>query len=108
MVDRAVDGYAGSLAREAAEVQTLDRLAGLLRTLRRRHARRRRDRELTYRFDGIGWNLTLLGGLRRNFRCGESVFLWQGTVDGARRWTLPGTWTNIGPGRFAKLHFYAE
>jgi len=60
MVDRAVDGYAGSLTREAAEVQTLDQLAGLLRTLRRRHARGRRDRELTYRdlAERTGWSLT--------------------------------------------------
>ena len=43
MVDRAVDGYAGSLTREAAEVQTLDQLAGLLRTLRRRHVQKKHD-----------------------------------------------------------------
>src|SRR5690242_21906013 len=60
MVDRGVDGYAGSLTREAAEVQTLDQLAGLLRTLRRRHARTRRDREMTYRdlAERTGWSVT--------------------------------------------------
>jgi tetratricopeptide (TPR) repeat protein/transcriptional regulator with XRE-family HTH domain len=60
MVDRAADGYAGSLTREAAEVEDLHQLAGLLRTLRRRHARGRRDRELTYRdlAERTGWSLT--------------------------------------------------
>ncbi|HKT02946.1 MAG TPA: NB-ARC domain-containing protein, partial [Rugosimonospora sp.] len=60
MVDRAADGTAGSLARTAAGVQTLAQLAELLRVLRRRHARRRRDRELTYRAlaERTGWSLT--------------------------------------------------
>jgi tetratricopeptide (TPR) repeat protein/transcriptional regulator with XRE-family HTH domain len=60
MVDRAADGFATSLTREAGEVQTLHQLAGLLRVLRRRHARGRRDRELTYRdlAERTGWSLT--------------------------------------------------
>jgi tetratricopeptide (TPR) repeat protein len=60
MVDRTADGSVSSLAQEAAEVQTSQQLAGLLRVLRRRHARHRRDRELTYRdlADRTGWSLT--------------------------------------------------
>jgi transcriptional regulator with XRE-family HTH domain len=46
-----------------AGVRTLDELAGLLRTLRRRHARRRRDRELSYREIAArtGWSHTAIG-----------------------------------------------
>ncbi|HEU5331167.1 MAG TPA: tetratricopeptide repeat protein [Actinocrinis sp.] len=40
---------AGPLAEAAARVETLADLAALLRTLRRQHARARRDRALTYR-----------------------------------------------------------
>ncbi|GIH19491.1 ATP-binding protein [Rugosimonospora africana] len=60
MSDGAADGSTGSLTRVAAGVQTLEQLAALLRTLRRRHARHRRDRELTYRdlAERTGWSLT--------------------------------------------------
>lgn len=51
-----------SLASAAAEVATLEDLAALLRELRRRHARRRRDRHLTYRelAAETGWSPTAL------------------------------------------------
>jgi len=54
------DGSIGSLTRAAAQVRTLPELAAVLRVLRRRHARRRRDRELTYRdlAERTGWSLT--------------------------------------------------
>jgi len=54
------DGSTGSLTRAAAQVRTLPELAAVLRVLRRRHARRRRDRELTYRdlAERTGWSLT--------------------------------------------------
>lgn len=44
------------------EVRTLEELAGLLRTLRRRHARQRRDSELTYRelAARAGWSHTAI------------------------------------------------
>jgi tetratricopeptide (TPR) repeat protein len=60
MADGAADGSIVSLAGAATETQTLEELAALLRTLRRRHARRRRDRELTYRdlAERTGWSLT--------------------------------------------------
>ena len=49
MAHAAFNGPTESLAQEAAGVQTLRELSALLRVLRRRHARRSRDRELTYR-----------------------------------------------------------
>ncbi|WP_198942905.1 helix-turn-helix domain-containing protein [Actinophytocola xanthii] len=46
-----------------AGARTLEELAALLRTLRRRHARRRRDRELSYREIAArtGWSHTAIG-----------------------------------------------
>jgi tetratricopeptide (TPR) repeat protein len=54
---------ADRLAHQAAEVRTLDELAGLLRALRRRHARQRGDGMLTYREVAArtGWSLTAVG-----------------------------------------------
>src|SRR3954452_13409197 len=60
MVDRAEDSPAGSLERDATQVQTLQQLATLLRGLRRRYARSRQDGELTYRELAVrtGWSQT--------------------------------------------------
>ncbi len=60
MADRGGGGSSLSLARTAAGVETLPQLAAVLRELRRRHARQRRDRELTYRdlAERTGWSLT--------------------------------------------------
>jgi tetratricopeptide (TPR) repeat protein/transcriptional regulator with XRE-family HTH domain len=60
MVDPAADEPDRPLTRQAAEARTLPQLAELLRVLRRRHARGRRDRELTYRdlAERTGWSLT--------------------------------------------------
>lgn len=51
-----------SLVAGAAAARTLADLAGLLRTLRRRHARQRQDRPLTYRqlADKTGWSQTAI------------------------------------------------
>jgi tetratricopeptide (TPR) repeat protein len=60
MVDRVAGGSVESLARDATQVQTLRQLATLLRVLRRRYARSRRDGELTYRdlAARTGWSQT--------------------------------------------------
>lgn len=54
---------AGPVAEAAAAVRTLDDLARLLRDLRRRHARGRRDSPLTYRelAARTGWSHTAIG-----------------------------------------------
>src|SRR3954452_23520132 len=60
MVDRVAGSSAESLVREATQVQTLQQLAGMLRVLRRRYARSRKDGELTYRdlAARTGWSPT--------------------------------------------------
>jgi tetratricopeptide (TPR) repeat protein len=55
---RVAGGSVDSLERDATQVRTLQQLAGLLRVLRRRYARSRRDGELTYRDLAVrtGWS----------------------------------------------------
>jgi tetratricopeptide (TPR) repeat protein/transcriptional regulator with XRE-family HTH domain len=61
-VRRSVPGPADSLAGPATQARTPEDLAGLLRNLRRRHARSRRDSTLTYRelAARTGWSQTAI------------------------------------------------
>jgi tetratricopeptide (TPR) repeat protein len=60
--EQIIDLASREVVREAAQVQTVEELAGVLRALRRRHARGCRDGELTYRemAHRTGWSQTAI------------------------------------------------